>query len=76
MDAAKALDKHAGVPASTKATPTKAKAKNGSTLSYSGYLVVAPFARVMEYDLTVAVSRAGQRVVESLFEDLKPVVRS
>ena len=30
----------------------------------------------MEYDLTVAVGRAGQRVVESLFEDLKPVVKS
>jgi hypothetical protein len=30
----------------------------------------------MEYDLIVAVSRAGQRVVEFLFDDLKPVVKS
>jgi len=40
------------------------------------FVCLLPFARVMEYDLIVAVSRAGQRVVESLFEDLKLVVRS
>src|SRR5271170_1722785 len=59
VDAANAVDKHAGVPTSTKATPTKVKAKNGSTPSCSSYLLVALLHGVMEYDLTVAVSRAG-----------------